>query len=303
LKPPAFAYHDPRTLDRALELLADHAADGKVLAGGQSLVPLLNFRLASPAHLIDLNRIGELFGIRRRQGSLWVGAMTRQSMLERSTLVREGWPLLTEAVGQVAHAAVRNRGTVGGSVAHADPAAELPVALSALDAVFHARSPRGPRSLASSEFFVGHLTTALQPDELLVEIEVPTSPDRTGHCFAEFARRHGDFALGGAAALVTLGPDGVCTRTAIALLAAGPTPGRVPEAEGLLVGKRIVPEVAAAVAEEAVAGIAPTGDIHGSTDYRRHLIKALTRRAVMTAAARAASDDRSDGSYNQASAR
>jgi CO/xanthine dehydrogenase FAD-binding subunit len=287
LKPPKFAYHDPGTVEEALDLLAAYGDTAKPLAGGQSLVPLLNFRLAAPENLIDLNRIGALAGIRRSGGKLRVGAMTRQATMEGSRVVAEGWPMLTEALAYVAHAQIRNRGTVGGSVAHADPAAELPVAFTALDARITACSRRGSRMIGASDFFVTHLTTALEPDELLVEIEVDPLPPRTGSAFVEFARRHGDFALGGAAALVTLDESETCTRASIALLGAAPTPVRAAEAESALIGSRVDDAAAVAAADEAIAEISPTGDIHGSAEYRRELCGVMVRRALAAAAARA----------------
>jgi carbon-monoxide dehydrogenase medium subunit/6-hydroxypseudooxynicotine dehydrogenase subunit alpha len=290
LKPPPFAYHDPGSVEEALDLLAEHGDEGKVLAGGQSLVPLLNFRLAHPEHVIDINRLGELAGIRRRDGVLRVGAMTRQSLMEHSELVAGNWPLLTEALRYVAHAQIRNRGTVGGSLAHADPAAELPVAFLTLDATVQARSRRGERAIAIEDFFVTHLTTALEPDELLVDIEVPPVPDGAGYAFVEFARRHGDFALGGASVLLGV-ENGVCRRASIALLAAAPTPLRASEAEQSLIGASVDEKAAAAAAERAVADINPTGDIHGSSEYRRELIQVMVRRAIVAAAARTDGSD------------
>lgn len=286
MKPPKFDYHDPHAVDEALALLARHGEDAKVLAGGQSLVPLLNFRLAYPDHLIDLGRVPALCYIRRERGRLRIGTMTRQATLERSPVVAEHWPLLTEALSFVAHAQIRNRGTVGGSVAHADPAAELPVAFTALEATFHVRSTNARRDLAAQDFFVTHLTTALEPQELLVEIEVPPMPDNTGWAFTEYARRHGDFALGGAAALITL-QNGVCSRARIALLAASDVPLRALSAENALEGAAVTEEAAAAAATAAVDGVNPTGDIHGSTEYRRHLIEAMVRRAIQKATERA----------------
>jgi carbon-monoxide dehydrogenase medium subunit/6-hydroxypseudooxynicotine dehydrogenase subunit alpha len=279
VKPPQFDYHDPRAMDDALALLAEHGEDAKLLAGGQSLVPLLNFRLTYPGHLIDLGRMPSLSYVRREDGVLRIGAMTRQSTLEASPLVAGHWPLLSEALGFVAHAQIRNRGTVGGSVAHADPAAELPVAFTALGAKFHAQSRRGKRSIACEEFFITHLTTALEPDEMLVEIEVPPVPEHTGWAFTEYSRRHGDFALGGAAVLITLA-DGACTRARIALLAAADTPLRAEEAERSLEGGPVSEEAAATAARLAVENINPTGDIHGGTEYRRHLIEGMVRRAI-----------------------
>jgi CO/xanthine dehydrogenase FAD-binding subunit len=286
VKPPLFDYHDPSAIEGALDLLSEHGEDAKVLAGGQSLVPLLNFRLASPDHLIDLGRIPTLTYIRRSDGALRIGTMTRQSTLEHSPLVAEHWPLLTGALEFVAHAQIRNRGTVGGSVAHADPAAELPVAFTVLDARFHLRSRSGTRSVGAQEFFLTHLTTAIEPEELLVEIEVPAVPPNTGWAFAEYARRHGDFALGGAAALITL-EGGVCRRARLGLLAAADTPLRVEAAERVLEGAQISEETTAEAARAAVAEINPTGDIHGSSEYRKQLIEGMVRRAIKEATERA----------------
>jgi carbon-monoxide dehydrogenase medium subunit/6-hydroxypseudooxynicotine dehydrogenase subunit alpha len=285
VKPPPFDYHDPRAIDETLALLAAHGDEAKILAGGQSLVPLLNFRVTYPEHLIDLGRVPALSYVRRENGVLRIGAMTRQATLEHSPLVAEHWPLLTEALGFVAHAQIRNRGTVGGSVAHADPAAELPVAFTALEATFHAQSAKGRRSIGCEEFFVTHLTTALEPEELLVEIEVPPVPEATGWAFTEYARRHGDFALGGAAALITT-QDGACSRARIALLAAADTPLRAHAAARSLEGGPVNEESAAEAARLAVAEINPTGDIHGGTEYRRHLIEGMVRRAIARAAER-----------------
>jgi CO/xanthine dehydrogenase FAD-binding subunit len=259
MKPAPFEYAAPATLDRALELLGE---DSRPLAGGQSLVPLLNFRLARPERLVDLNGIAELSYIRRRAGRLHIGALTRQAMLERSPLVKAHWPLLHDAVRYVGHPQIRSRGTVGGSVAHADPTAELPVALTALDAHFHVRSARGERTLAAGELFQAPLMTALEADELLVEIEVPALPQGAKTAFEEHARTHGDFAIAGAAAIVAPG------RAAIALLGAGPVPLRAPDAErALLAGA--TPQEAAKLAAAAV-----------DDEYRRALIAELTRRAI-----------------------
>jgi CO/xanthine dehydrogenase FAD-binding subunit len=284
MKPPPFEYDAPASVDEALALLAEHGADAKVLAGGQSLVPLLNFRLARPARLIDINNLGELAGVRRSGGDLQIGALTRQSMIERSETVATHWPLLRQAIDFVAHAQIRNRGTVGGSVAHADPAAELPVALAALDGSVVVRSSRGERVIRWDELFITHMTTSLELDELLVEVRVPALPERTGASFTEYARRHGDFALGGAAVTITTDAAGVCERATIALLAAAPTPLRAADAEQLLVGRRIDAEAAREAAAEAVRGVQPTGDIHGSSAYRQRLIESMVRRAVTAAA-------------------
>jgi carbon-monoxide dehydrogenase medium subunit/6-hydroxypseudooxynicotine dehydrogenase subunit alpha len=288
LKPSSFEYEAPGDVEQTLEMLARVGDDGKVLAGGQSLVPLLNFRLAAPATLVDVNGVDGLSYLRRSGGWLKIGATTRQSVLERSPVAAEGWPLLHEALGFVAHAQIRNRGTVGGSVAHADPAAELPVALACLDARVRVRSTRGEREVDWRDLFVTHLTTSLEPDELLVSVEVPPVPEGSGWAFTEYARRHGDFALGGAAVLLAVDESGSCEEARIALLGAGDVPLRAEAAERSLVGAAVGEEAVAEAGRLAVDGIEPTGDIHGSGDYRKRLIEAMVRRAVSRAAERAA---------------
>jgi carbon-monoxide dehydrogenase medium subunit len=270
VKPAPFAHEEPRSLENALGLLAQHGEDAKVLAGGQSLIPLLNFRLARPEVLVDVNRIDGLSFIRRRDGLLRIGALTRMASLERSPLVRERWPLLAEAARLVGHPQIRSRGTVGGSVAHADPAAELPAALVALGARFRAVSARGERELGPEDFFVTHLTTALEPDELLVEVVVPPLPAGTRAAIVEHARVHGDFALGGAVVVAGVG------RASVVLLAAGATPLRARAAEEALAAGA-APEEAAALAAEAVDA--------SRGDYRRALAVEMTRRALDRAAA------------------
>ena len=272
MKPAAFAYEDPRELDEALALLAQESEDVKVLAGGQSLVPLLNFRLARPDRLVDLNRVEELAYLRREGDVLRIGALARHADLERSSDVAAGWPLLAQAARFVGHPQIRARGTVCGSVAHADPSAELPVALAALDARFHVRSLRGARVLGADELFLGFLTTALEPDELLVEIEVPAPPPVSGSAFVEYARTHGDFALGGAAAVVGAGD------ARLALLAAGPVPVRARAAEALLASGGSLEEAA----DAAVADLALTGS---DADWRRALLRELAHRALVEAGA------------------
>ncbi len=283
MKPPPFEYSDPHSLGEALGLLAEHGEDAKVLAGGQSLVPLLNFRLARPERLVDINGVSELDYIRLEDGVLRIGAMTRHATLERSVEVAATVPLLVEAARQVGHVQIRNRGTVGGSVAHADPAAELPVAFTALDAHFHLRSARAARVVSAQELFVTHLTTALEPDEMVTEIAVPVPAAGTGSALVEFARRHGDFALGGAAVLVRLDHEGICESCSIALLAAAPTPLRARAAEEFLLGDRLDERTAAEAAVRALAEIRPTGDIHGSAEYRRGLLETMVRRALVKA--------------------
>jgi CO/xanthine dehydrogenase FAD-binding subunit len=266
MKPAPFVYTRAPSVAGALDVLANE--DAAALAGGQSLIPLLNFRLARPEVLVDLNPLTELDHLGISQGSLRIGALTRQATLLRSAAVAAGWPLLTEAVSHVGHAAIRNRGTVGGSVAHADPAAELPVALAALDARFHLRSGSGERTLSASELFQGPMTTALETGELLVEIEVPPAAPRVRMAFLEHARTHGDFAVAGAAVVLVPGE-----RAAIALLGAAPVPVRASAAErAFLAG--------AGVAEVARLAGADVGD-----GYRRALLTTLTRRALERALA------------------
>ena len=287
VKPPQFRYHDPITVDEATSLLAEYGEDAKVLAGGQSLVPLLNFRLAAPEHVVDINGLVDLDYLRSDDSGLHIGALTRHTAVEKSIVVASGWPLLHEAIGWVAHPQIRNRGTVGGSVAHADPAAEIPVILAALDAHVTLRSASGTRTLHWSELFVTHLTTSLNPDELLVSIDIPPEPAGSGSAFVEYARRNGDFALGGAAAIVSLSPDGECTGASLALLAAAATPVRSTEAETVLIGTRVDDSTVREAAQAAVGTISPPTDIHGSADYRIHLLESLVRRAVTCARDRA----------------
>ena len=286
MKPAIFEYDDPRTVDETLELLARYGDECKVLAGGQSLVPLMNFRLARPGRLIDINGVDSLDGIKRENGKLVIGAMTRHVAIEHSKEVAGAWPLLTDAIGWVGHSQIRNRGTVGGSVAHADPAAELPAAFAALDASFHVRSKRLSRVLPWNHFFVAEFTTALAADELVTAIEVPL-PEATGMAFVEYARRHGDFALGGAAVTLKLDRDGRCEKATIALLSAGPAPLRAKAAEDQLHGAKVDEPSIRAAAEAAVTGLHPTSDLHGSSDYRVRLLRTMTERALTRAADRA----------------
>ena len=292
MKPPRFDYLAPRSLDEALDLLARHGEQARVLAGGQSLVPLLNFRLVRPGCLVDLNDVPGLAGIRVDDGRLVIGAMTRQRAVEMSTLVRERCPLLAEAMPQIGHVQIRNRGTVGGSLAHADPAGELPAVVAALGGELVLRSARGQRVLGPAQFFVGYLTTAAAPDELLVEARVPVAPPRTGSAFLEVSRRHGDFALVGVAATVTVDAGGVCTAAAVALTGVGPTPVVAREAARALVGVEPGPPAFEEAARRVAGSVEPDSDLHASSEYRRHLAGVLTRRALERAAGRAASGAR-----------
>jgi CO/xanthine dehydrogenase FAD-binding subunit len=286
MKPPRFDYMLPQSLDEALGILAQHGEQAKVLAGGQSLVPLLNFRLVRPTYLVDLNEIPGLDGIRVDGGRLAIGAMTRQRAVETSTLVRERCPLMAEAMPQIGHVQIRNRGTIGGSLAHADPAGELPAVVAALDGELVLRSRRGERRLTPQQFFVAYLETAAEPDELLVEARVPMTPARTGTAFLEMSRRHGDFAIVGVAATLTVDEAGICTACSIAVTGVGPTPVVPREAARALVGAKPAPDALDDVGRRVAGALNPDSDLHASSDYRKHLAGVLTRRALARAAER-----------------
>jgi aerobic carbon-monoxide dehydrogenase medium subunit len=287
VKPPVFDYLAPASLDEALKILGDLGERAKVLAGGQSLVALLNFRLVRPEHLVDLNGLPELAGIREDDGHVVIGAMTRQRAVEYSALVRARVPLLSEAMPQIGHVQIRNRGTVGGSLAHADPAGELPAVVAALGGDLVVLSARGRRVLKAEQFFVGYLTTALEPDELLVEVRLPATPPRTGSAFVEVSRRHGDFALVGVGATVTLDEAGVCTSSAIALTGVGPAPVLARDAARAFVGARPTAKAMEDVGARVAGAIEPDSDLHASSDFRKHLAGVLTRRALAQATERA----------------
>jgi CO/xanthine dehydrogenase FAD-binding subunit len=281
VKPPRFKYHDPTTLDEALSLLASYGDDAKVLAGGQSLMPVLNFRLARPGHLIDINRVAELSSVGDSDGALALGALVRQRALERSDLIRERCPLISQALPYIGHPQIRNRGTIGGSVAHADPAAELPAVMLALDAKLTLRKVGGERVVAAEEFFITHLTTVLEPDELLIRIDLPAWPERTGSAVKEVAMRLGDFALGGVATMLTLGADGQVARARIACFGVDDRPIRVAEAEESLVGARPGERAFAEAGRIVTERVEPSDDIHASAGYRKRLAGILTTRALV----------------------
>ena len=283
MKPPAFDYAVPETLEEALALRAEHAGDCAVLAGGQSLMPLLNLRMAFPGTLIDVGRIGELQGIREWDGGVAIGAMTRQRAAERSQVVAERTPLMTRALPNIGHVTIRNRGTVGGSIAHADPAAELPAVALALDAQLVARSATAERTIPAGEFFAGYLTTALEPDELLVEVRLPGLAAGHGSAFVELARRHGDFALVGVGAAVALEPSGAIADVRLVFIGVGGVPVRAREAEALLKGALPTDETYAEAAERAKTEIDPGSDAHASAAYRRRVAGVLAQRALREA--------------------
>ena len=287
MKPPPFEYVAATSLEEAVAALGEHGDEAKLLAGGQSLVPLLAFRLARPGVLVDLNGVGGLDRLELAGDALVVGAMARQRDVELLPGLRERCELIPEAIELVGHVAIRNRGTVGGSLAHADPAAEWPALAVLLDAELELVGPSGRRTVAARDFFLSYFTTVLEPDEVLTEIRLPLPNGRSGSCFVELSRRHGDFALAGVGALVTLAGDGTAAEVRLGLIGVGDRPVRPAAAEQALRG-RVPDEGAIAAAAEAVAGeIEPTGDIHASEEYRRHLATVLTRRALAAAVARA----------------
>ena len=287
MKPPPFLYRRPDSLDDALALLAEHGAEAKLLAGGQSLVPLLNFRMLRPAVLIDINRLGELDFIAAHEGGLRIGALTRHHTLEMSSLVAEQFPVVAAAMAHVAHLAIRNRGTLGGSLAHADPAAELPLLALLLDAEIRTRSPAGARRHAAADFFLAPLTTALGDDEVVTEIVLPGLPPRTGWAFEEMSLRHGDFALASVAATVTVA-DGRLSHVRLAVGGVDDTPLRLREVEAMLVGRPLVPELIETAARQVRVSVQPPSDLRASPEFRRHLVGGLTERALTAAWRRAA---------------
>jgi len=286
MKPAPFLYAAPDTLDEALSLLGEHGAEAKALAGGQSLVPMMNLRLARPAVIVDLNRIPGHDGVRDLDGGSAIEFLTRQRAFEVSAELARRLPLLAEAIELVGHPAIRSRGTIAGSVAHADPAAEIPAVMMALDATVVVRSKAGERLVAARDFFVGLFTTALSPEEIVVEIHVPARGPE-GTAFVEVARRHGDFALVGVAAAVAGPKGGPIERASIALSGVAAAPVRAREAEQVLVGARPSARLFTEAGRAAVAPLAPPSDIHATAAYRRRLASVLIERAVARAAQRA----------------
>jgi carbon-monoxide dehydrogenase medium subunit len=285
MKPAPFEYHAPSGLKEAVNLLTT-LTNARILAGGQSLVPMMNFRYVIVDHIIDLGGVNDLRGIAVGDGRLRIGATTRQRDLEFSPDIARHCPIMGEALRHVGHRQTRNRGTIGGSLAHADPAAELPAVCAAYDATLHLASIRGIRQVPIREFSAGYMATVLAADEMVAAVELPLWPEGSGFGFHEFARRHGDFALVGAAALVDIDADGVVRRSAIALFGVAPAPLRVDAAEATLRGRTLDH---ATVREAASAAwlIDPISDIHASADYRRHLAQVLSQRALIDAGRRA----------------
>ncbi len=287
MKPPLFDYYDPATEEEALTLLADFGADAKILAGGQSLMPLLNMRLVEPAVLIDINRLDALSGIREQADYLAIGALTRQHDVEQSELVRRLCPLLSETLPHVGYPQIRHRGTIGGSLVHADPSAELPAVMTALDAEFEVRSRQGSRVLHPEAFFESYLTTALEPEELLCEIRIPYQPPRTGYGFLEVARVAGAFAIVGVVVLVTLDEADHCLNARVTLIGVEPVPHRASATEAALQGETLTPERIQQAAQVADMDLEPESDVHATAAYRQNLARVLTQRTLTTAWQRA----------------
>ena len=288
MKSAPFAYDTPETVEEAVNLLKEHGSDAKILAGGQSLVPLMNMRLVKPAVLVDINQIAPLQFIRvDYDGSLVIGAGTRQVAVERSGEVAGGWPLLVEAVRLIGHTTIRNRGTIGGTLAHADPAAELPVAAIALDATFRLVGPRGERTVRAREAYLSYLTTVIEPDEILTEVRFPAPGERSGAAFLEVSRRFGDYAMVAVAATVSLDGDGRCTDAAVALGGVAATPVLVGPRNSELRGRQLDETTIGEVSQSYVADLEPPDDIHADATYRSEVAAVLTRRALAQAAERA----------------
>ena len=283
MKLPPVEYEAPTTVAEAVDLLAEHLDEASVLAGGQSLIPLLAMRLARPAVLIDINGVDELSGVSVTDGWITVGAMTREYVAEESGTVADAVPLLAAALPLIGHEAIRSRGTIGGSLAHADPAAELPAVARALDAEFVVQGPSGERVIPAAEWFEGYLTTSRRPDELLTEVRFPTAGPGTGISFQEVARRHGDFAIVGLAASLMLS-KGAISDARLALAGMSDVPVRAGDAEALLIGETPSAELFDEAARRVTDDLDPPADLHGSSDYRKKVAAALVRRGLRAAA-------------------
>ena len=288
MKPAPFEYYAPTSVPEVLDLINEHGYDAKILAGGQSLIPMMNFRLVQPAVLVDINNIPELAEIQADGKGVKMGAMVRHSQAERDPLIKERAALIHETMPQIATIQIRNRGTIGGSLSHADPSAELVVVSTVLEAEFRIKSQAGERVVPARDFFVGLLMTVMEPQEMLLEVSIPALPQRSGWSLKEVARRPHDFALMGVAAVLTLDKKDRCQDARLVYLSAGDGPISAPEAAGMLKGEEITPDLIEAAAEKAAADeIDPGSDIHATVDFRRHLANVLTRRALEEAYQRA----------------
>ena len=283
MKPSSFEYLTPKTVKETIGLLEQYGDEIKVLAGGQSLVPMLNFRVARPKFLVDINGIRELEYIREERGELVIGALTREWAVEKSPLVREKCPILPKAISYIGHLPIRTRGTIGGSLVHADPSAELPIMACALDAKMKIVGPAGERVLRAEEFFMTYLTSAMEAAEILVEVRIPVFAAQTGWSFMELSRRHGDFAIVAVASMLTMGEKGVCQKAKIALGGVAPTPIRARAAEDLLTGKPITEDLMAEAGIKAAEATDPESDYYASAEYRKDMARVYTVRSLKEA--------------------
>ncbi|NIM95425.1 MAG: xanthine dehydrogenase family protein subunit M [Anaerolineales bacterium] len=280
MKPSSFEYFAPRTLEKTIELLEQYGDDAKIIAGGQSLVPLMNFRLGRPGVLIDINRIRELEFINEDDDKLEIGALTRERDLEISPLVQRKCPILPKAISFIGHVAIRNRGTIGGSLAHADPSAEIPVIARCLDAEITVIGSSGERKIKSDEFFLTYLTTSLSPSEILIGVKIPILHPKMGWSFLELSRRSGDFAIVAVAIVLVIEEDGLCSEARICLGGVAPTPVRPDGAEQLISGQLITDELIDMAAQEAVKATDAESDYHATADYRREMVRVFVKRGL-----------------------
>ena len=281
MKPCAFEYLSPQSVKETTDMLDRYGDEAKIIAGGQSLIPMMNFRLARPEILIDINGIKELDYIKTEGDELLIGALTRESFIEDSELIKSKIPILSEAVKYIAFLPIRNKGTLGGSIAHADPSAELCLMMIALNAQIKIESSKDMRWIDAEDFFLTYLTTVIEPDELITEIKIPIPPAGTIHSFQSFSRRHGDFAIVSAAIMLEINDDGICKSAKIALGSVNPTPFRATEAEDMLVGKKVDAKLIEAVANEAAAATDPDSDLHSSADYKREMAVNFTKKGLL----------------------
>ncbi len=283
MKPSAFEYFTPSTVREAIELLRSHGDEAKILAGGQSLIPMMNFRVARPKVLIDINKIKELDYIREEKGELVIGGLTRERTLEVSSVVKKKCPILAEAISYIGHLPIRTRGTIGGSLVHADPSAEIPIIVCGLGGKMKVVGPSGERTLGADEFFLTYLTSALEASDILVEVSILTLPANAGLSFMEFSRRHGDFGIVAVASILYLENKGLCRQASIALGGVAPTPMRAVEAESLLAGRVITEELIKEAGVKAAQATDPESDYHASAEYRKDMARVFTQRSLKEA--------------------
>jgi carbon-monoxide dehydrogenase medium subunit/2-furoyl-CoA dehydrogenase FAD binding subunit len=283
MKPCAFEYFNPQSVQEAIELLDRYGDEAKIIAGGQSLVPMMNFRLARPEILIDITGIKELDYVKTEGDELVIGALTRERDIEQSPLVVEKWPILSKAISFIGHSAIRNRGTIGGSLVHADPSAEIPTSLCALNGNVKVVGPSGEKILEPEEFFMTYLTTSLEPSDLLVEVRIPALPEKTGWSFGELSRRSGDFAIVAVGILLFTETAGVCREARISMGGVAPTPVRAEEAEALLAGQKITEKLIAEAAQQAAEETDTEPDYHASAEYRMDMARVFVKRGLQEA--------------------